>query len=171
MNKKKISPLTPQQMQKVTEEIIRELGVSINLVLKEYFPGSAFALLIFPHRTPCVSNYISNAERGSTIEALESVVKKLKATKTVPSEIKKRVMSKFWEEYKTKVLPKTAPSIQVSECQMAFYGGATAIIGEILRFGEEKTPEDEAIQMMQDLLDEVEEFKTLITATPTGQTI
>lgn len=87
MNKKKQSPpkMTPLEMQQATEEIMRELGVNINAALREYFPRSCFALVVFKLDEPKIGNYISSAERSSMIEALEETVSKLKANKDMPA--------------------------------------------------------------------------------------
>ncbi len=85
MSKKKISPLTHQQMQVATEEIMRELGACINSALKEYFPDSGFALLVFKFNKPGIGNYISNAKRESMIEALKETIKRLKSNEDIPA--------------------------------------------------------------------------------------
>lgn len=41
--------------------------------------GFGFALIVFPFNRPGISNYISNANRESMIEALEEKVKILKS--------------------------------------------------------------------------------------------
>lgn len=78
---------------------------------------------------------------------------------------------KFWEIYRTRVMSPKAPPIQIHECQLAFYGGASAILGEMVRLGDEDVPINKSVQTMQDLLDEVAAFTTLILSTPKGQPI
>ena len=87
MNKKKqASPeMTPFEMQQAAEEIMRELGVNINAALREYFPRSCFALVVFKLDEPKIGNYISSAERDSMIEALEETIIKLKMNKDMPA--------------------------------------------------------------------------------------
>jgi hypothetical protein len=82
-----------------------------------------------------------------------------------------KTVRKFWEFYKSAVLPPTASPIQVSECQLAFYGGATSILGEILRLGNEGLSEKKAVQGLQALLDEITEFKSLVLSKPRGSKI
>jgi hypothetical protein len=85
MNKKEIPPMTPLEMQQATEEIMRELGLCVELALKEYFPGSGFALLVFKFNKPCIGNYISNAKRASMIEALKETIKRLESNEDIPT--------------------------------------------------------------------------------------
>lgn len=85
MRKDKKPPLTPKQMQQTTEEIMRELGISINAAIKEYFPGSGFALIVFKFNEPCISNYISNAKRESMVEALKETVKRFESNEDIPA--------------------------------------------------------------------------------------
>lgn len=75
------------EMQRITEEIVRVLGIDISVALKEYFPGSKFALIIFHADNPKNSNYISNATLDSMTIALKEVIRKnpvgdIKAKKT-----------------------------------------------------------------------------------------
>ena len=73
--------MTPFEMQRATEEIMRELGNEIHMALKNYFPGSGFVLLVFPFDKPSVCNYISDAGRDSMIEALKKAATRLEANK------------------------------------------------------------------------------------------
>ena len=78
MNKEsKQKPMTPLEMQQATEEIMRELAMNLNAALKEYFPGSGFALLVFPASNPKAINYISNAKKDMLAKALEEISKKI----------------------------------------------------------------------------------------------
>lgn len=88
MEKEKIPPLTPQEMQQITEEIMRELGSNINAAVKEFFPGSGFALLVFPFNNPGISNYISNAKRDSIILALRESAHRLEQREDTPPAIR-----------------------------------------------------------------------------------
>jgi hypothetical protein len=83
--KEKPAQLTPLQMQLITEKIMRELGANITMALNEYFPGSGFALLVFPFNNPGISNYISNAERSSMITALKESVRRLEQNEDIPA--------------------------------------------------------------------------------------
>lgn len=84
-NPLKPPPMTPLEMQQTTEEIMRELGVSISMALKEYFPASGFTLLVFPFNKPKRCNYISNAERNSMIKALKEAARRLEQNEDMPS--------------------------------------------------------------------------------------
>ena len=84
MKKKQL--MTPLEMQQTTEEIMRELGVSINAALKTYFPNSGFVLLVFPLNKPGAANYLSNAERQSMIKALKETVERLEQHEDIPTD-------------------------------------------------------------------------------------
>jgi hypothetical protein len=43
-----------------------------------------------------------------------------------------RTVRDEWNEYRQKVLPPTAPPIQVRECRRAFYAGAEMLMIQIL---------------------------------------
>lgn len=77
-------------------------------------------------------------------------------------------IGRLWESYRRKVLSPKATPVQVSECQIAFYGGAAAVVGEVLRLGGVDIPEDEGVQELQGLLDEVTAFKDLLGARTEG---
>lgn len=49
-----------------------------DFVKKRLPKGWGFALIVFPFSRPGISNYISNAERASMIQALEETAKRLK---------------------------------------------------------------------------------------------
>lgn len=70
------------EMQRITEEIVRVLGIDISVALKEYFPGSKFALIIFPAKDPKVCNYITNAEKEEVLITIQSLSKKLTPKET-----------------------------------------------------------------------------------------
>ena len=85
MNKeKKQRSMTLPEMRQVTEEIMRELGVSINAALSTYFPNSGFILITFPVGKPGTCNYISNAERSSMVDALKETAMQLEQKKDIP---------------------------------------------------------------------------------------
>ena len=78
--------------------------------------------------------------------------------------MEKSTIHDFWEAYRKIVLPPNASLLQVNECQMAFFGGATAALGVMLRIGEENISEVAAARKLQDLVDEAKEFKVLVEA-------
>lgn len=69
--------MTPIEMQNTTEEIIRVLGTDIDIALREYFPGSKFALIIFPANNPKVCNYVANAKSEEVLEVIKTLNNKL----------------------------------------------------------------------------------------------
>ena len=83
---RKNQPMTPQEMQLATEVIVRELGANINAAIREFFPGSKFALLVFPANNPDAINYIANANRAVLARALKKTAKKLNSAEDTPTE-------------------------------------------------------------------------------------
>lgn len=83
--------------------------------------------------------------------------------------MQKRTIRGFWELYKTRALPKTAPQIQIYECRLAFYGGTTAILGEMIRIDDSDLSEAEALQTREDLLNEIKEFRVLLLTEQKGR--
>ena len=76
--------------------------------------------------------------------------------------MKIRSISQSWERYRKRVLPKTASPIQISECQMAFYGGASAVLGVVLRLGDAEVPEDVGVAGLESLGEELTAFAELV---------
>lgn len=65
-----------------------------------------------------------------------------------------------WKSYEAEVLPRDAADVQRIECRRAFYAGAQALFGLVIRGltpGPDSTPADEV--MMGELLSELEAFK------------
>lgn len=44
-----------------------------------------------------------------------------------------KIIATLWDSYRKEVLPVDASSTQISECRMAFYGGATALFGSLFQ--------------------------------------
>jgi hypothetical protein len=64
-----------------------------------------------------------------------------------------------WESYQRMVLSPTAPDIQISECRLAFYAGATVLFYAIMASldeGEEPTEAD--LKRMDNINEEIENF-------------
>lgn len=55
---------------------MRELAIAIS----ELFPGLGFAFLLFEFHKPGVSNYISNAERGTMIKCFREAAHRLETS-------------------------------------------------------------------------------------------
>jgi hypothetical protein len=56
-----------------------------------------------------------------------------------------RLIETLWLSYRQRVIPKDAPKVQIDECQLAFYAGATALFStiiSILQPGQEATDAD-----------------------------
>ena len=66
-----------------------------------------------------------------------------------------------WESYRRLVVPSTVSQVQVDECKLAFYAGATVLFYSILKSldeGDEPTEGD--LQKMDDIHEEIERFTT-----------
>ena len=71
----------------------------------------------------------------------------------------KRRMAAQWASYLERVLPVNAPPVQKRETQRAFYAGAAALFGVIMRElepGEEPTEAD--LRAMDEIAAELKEF-------------
>lgn len=73
------------KMQQQTEELMRYLGKILDDAISEFFPQAGFALIIFKFHEEGLSNYISNAERGSMIKALKKIAERLEKNEDIPA--------------------------------------------------------------------------------------
>ena len=73
------------EMQQQTEELMRYLGKILDDAISEFFPQAGFALIIFKFHEEGLSNYISNAERGSMIKALKEIAERLEKNEDIPA--------------------------------------------------------------------------------------
>lgn len=62
--------------------LMREIGQIIEMMLPKDF---GFCLMVFPFNRPGISNYISNAERATMIEALKEKIKVLESKSDFPT--------------------------------------------------------------------------------------
>lgn len=65
----------------------------------------------------------------------------------------------IWKSYRQRVLPPTAPEVQVIETRRAFYAGAWAILNhlsDLMSAGEDVTDED--LDFVQRFHDELKQF-------------
>lgn len=74
----------------------------------------------------------------------------------------KNVISQHWERYRAKAMSPKAPPIQAHECQMAFYAGASAIVGEMIKLGDSAISVDEGAVKFQGYVDELKVFVGLL---------
>jgi hypothetical protein len=74
----------------------------------------------------------------------------------------KNAISQQWERYRAKVMSPEAPFIQVHECQMAFYAGASAIVGEMIKLGDSAISVDKGAVKFQEYVDELKIFVSLL---------
>lgn len=72
------------EVQQQTEEIMKYLAKVLDDAISEFFPQAGFALIIFKFHEEGLSNYISNAERGSMIKALKEIVERLEKNEDIP---------------------------------------------------------------------------------------
>lgn len=66
--------------------------------------------------------------------------------------------AQMWESFRDKVIPPTAPQIQVDEMRRAFYAGAWVTLTAVQRIGENDITEDAGIVYLEALKKEGEEF-------------
>jgi hypothetical protein len=74
----------------------------------------------------------------------------------------KNAISQQWERYRAKIMSPKAPLVQVHECQMAFYAGASAIVGEMIKLGDSAISLDEGAVKFQEYIDELKVFVNLL---------
>ena len=74
----------------------------------------------------------------------------------------KNAISQQWERYRAKAMSLEAPPIQVHECQMAFYAGASAIVEKMIKLGDSAIPVDEGAAKFQELIDELKSFAGML---------
>lgn len=70
-----------------------------------------------------------------------------------------KIIEQQWLSYRSAVLPKEAPLIQLQECRRAFYAGAQALLQTLLTAvspGQEVTDED--AQVLERVQKELDEF-------------
>lgn len=71
-----------------TEKFMDALGGAIDDVLKEKcHKRMGFALFVFEFNEPGITNYISNAERESMIEALKETIERLENNEDIPTPV------------------------------------------------------------------------------------
>jgi len=63
-----------------------------------------------------------------------------------------------WGDFRKNVVPISAPDIQVSEMQKAFYAGAYASIMVMIKISAEDVSEDAGVQIFETLKNECESF-------------
>lgn len=78
--------MSDAESQLQAEETMRSMAAAIQEILDETAPNLGFALIVFEFNCPeGLSNYISNAERGSMIQALKETVISLESKKDIPA--------------------------------------------------------------------------------------
>jgi hypothetical protein len=63
-----------------------------------------------------------------------------------------------WESYRTQVLPKHAPPIQIMECRRAFYAGAEAFFRCVFDVSGADVSEDAGAEYLETLNQELQRF-------------
>jgi hypothetical protein len=68
-----------------------------------------------------------------------------------------------WFSYRTCVIPSNAPDIQVRECRMAFYAGAQAFFGIMMKYLDpDAEPTDADMVLLDRCKDELEAFAAAV---------
>lgn len=65
-----------------------------------------------------------------------------------------------WEDYRSKVLPQDAPSIQITECRRAFYAGANSLLHLSMTIS--MLSDDAGVHALEGLHQEVQQFKNAV---------
>lgn len=63
-----------------------------------------------------------------------------------------------WESFHKAAVAPSAPEIQRSEMRLAFYAGATAMLGITMGIGSDSVSADAGVALLQSLHDEAEAF-------------
>jgi hypothetical protein len=63
-----------------------------------------------------------------------------------------------WESYRTQVLPKDAPPIQIMECRRAFYAGSEAFFRCVFDVSGDDVSEDAGAEYLETLNQELQAF-------------
>ncbi|MEY4761796.1 MAG: hypothetical protein RLZZ200_1652 [Pseudomonadota bacterium] len=70
-----------------------------------------------------------------------------------------------WSQYAEHVLPKEAGAVQKTETRRAFYAGAVAVLARVMaQVSDEDEVTDQDMQVMDDIMAELEEFKAELEA-------
>lgn len=63
-----------------------------------------------------------------------------------------------WESYQSQVIPKDAPTVQITETRRAFYAGCQTILGIMYGIGDASISEDAGVEMIETLHQECQLF-------------
>jgi len=67
-------------LQKIEQELRRQA-----IFITRDFPGLGFALIVFEHYKPGISNYISNSNREDMVKALRETADRLEKNQDIPA--------------------------------------------------------------------------------------
>lgn len=67
-----------------------------------------------------------------------------------------------WAQFRTLVVPKNAPPVQVSEMRMAFYAGVEAMLRIQFAISDDSISEDSGVAMLEGIHDECRRFASEI---------
>lgn len=71
----------------------------------------------------------------------------------------------LWDTYRTRLLPRDAPTVQLVECRRAFYVGARSLMDLVLhRLSPGDEPTDADLQLLGEVLAELNQFFTDVVA-------
>jgi hypothetical protein len=80
-----------------------------------------------------------------------------------------KALSEQWEDFRIKVIPPTAPPVQLKEMRNAFYAGAICFYVASMEAAEH--PEDVAVGYMGQLYDELKAFEAEVVGRCVGGTV
>lgn len=71
-----------------------------------------------------------------------------------------QTIAQLWVDFKTNVMPKDAPPVQITEMHRSFYAGAFALLSEFIQVANQD--EDDGADWLNSRWDECKEFFTLV---------
>lgn len=76
----------------------------------------------------------------------------------------KATIQQHLESFRKKVIPKSAPDIQIKEMKKAFYAGATSFYATQMEIADLNISEDTGVIMLQGLSEELSSFKDRVVS-------
>ena len=68
----------------------------------------------------------------------------------------RQVIKEEWNSYSRQVMPKDAPSVQRSECMMAFYAGVASVMHKMRELAD--VPDEQAMEYLEAMDNEIHTF-------------
>jgi hypothetical protein len=68
----------------------------------------------------------------------------------------KQLLRSAWASYMDRVIPKKAPTVQITECKRAFVAGAWVVMEVCKMIGEKETTEEMAVELLETMSRELD---------------